>query len=161
MKGVGQFLEDRGIKKSNVGKAFLYYNGLLFVEWAAILGLCSKFQPIRRVYQCPFGQEARIRIISWVGCRYPRIENWVWRNADKLSQSRILSPVPRMFGVSSKHFTYSLAETIFLYNLTLPIWFQLNLIFLYNYFSEKDKQDMHSKSLVDSTLQVTKIMSQT
>ena len=65
----------------------------------------SKLQFVGLRYHRPLTQKFRQNVHTFFGEKYPRAEKWVLRNANKFSNSRIISPIPDYFGWCRTDFT--------------------------------------------------------
>ena len=114
-----------GVRPRDVPGALVVFNGLLWVEWVAVLGACLALRPLRRLAGTAAGVRWRARLRGRP--LYARIERYCLDSADRLSGARFLAPLRTRFGVEPAHLTFSLAETVVVYNVGFVAWLPLNL----------------------------------
>eukprot|EP00941_MAST-03F_sp_MAST-3F-sp1_P000819 g819.t1 len=121
----GKVLATLGVRPRDVPAALVIFNGMLWIEWAAVFVACLRFQPLRSFALTSTGARWR-SLLSKRFPSYSKTERYCLRAANKMSESRFMKPLPRMFGIEAENFTFSLAETVLLYNVGFLCWLPTN-----------------------------------
>ena len=140
-----RWMRRKGVAVSDVPRVittFYIAKNLVFV---AGIGLCVKFQPLRRFFQSGRPQRLKLAFIS----RYPRFyataREKVLSGAERLAASRFFRPLPeamKAFGLvpkwtKPKAFALGLAENMVLFKLTFPIHAPVTLLCVINYYAQQ------------------------
>ena len=117
-------MEKIGIRPRDVPGAIITFNSLLWLEWMAVFGCCLRGRPLRTLAATPTGVRWRKTLSK--NRTYSRIEASCLRSAAAMSSSRFFGSVQRRFRVDPTHLTYSLAETVVVYNSLFVVWLPIN-----------------------------------
>lgn len=131
-----RWIRRKGVAVADVPRVittFYIAKNLVFV---ASLGLCIKFQPLRRLFQSGRPQRLKLAFIAKFPNFYAKSREKILSGAERLAASRLFRPLPEALGTKPKAFALGLAENMVLFKLTFPIHAPLTLLCVINFYAQ-------------------------
>eukprot|EP01048_Picozoa_sp_COSAG05_P004907 COSAG05_NODE_278_length_12330_cov_14.132205_11_plen_275_part_00 len=133
-----RWMRRKGVTTSDMAKVATSFYAAKWVTFAACLGLCVRFQPLRRTFKSGTAKRFLDDFISRHPKFYRKTQAKVLAGADRLAASRFFKPIPYALGTKPKLFALALAENIVLYKLTFPLHAPLELWLIINFYANPE-----------------------
>eukprot|EP00931_Biecheleriopsis_adriatica_P037214 TRINITY_DN21359_c0_g1_i1.p1 TRINITY_DN21359_c0_g1~~TRINITY_DN21359_c0_g1_i1.p1 ORF type:complete len:189 (-),score=30.91 TRINITY_DN21359_c0_g1_i1:134-700(-) len=135
--GLTRHLSDRGVKASDIPKAFAGVQLLTSLEWCGLLFLSCRYTFLSRLAASQPGCRLRAWAVGALGGYVPRAEKYMMEKAEQFGESRFVRPIPKLFNMVPSNFTLALLETQVIYYITWPGLVLCNFWIVSSYFERR------------------------